>query len=164
MNLMWHSAPLTVPSDTARLPVTSYNCQTFSASVNSKLPMLFTSLFLAAAKIAFCIFWNMSVGGESMASTSVVICDDCFSMASLYTVVLSWVGKKCGTSDFTSDWSWDIIHVFRRLMSATVCSPILRRFNICANFLSSFCHLYNAYRWTKCYVWQCWVLVSLRVV
>ena len=37
MNLMWHSAPLIIPSDTARLAVTSYSCPTFSVSVNGKL-------------------------------------------------------------------------------------------------------------------------------
>ena len=141
MNLMWHSAPLIIPSDTARLAVTSYSYPTFSTSVNGKLPVLFTCLFLAAAKIAFCIFWVMSVRTESMASTIIVICNDCFSMASLYAVVLSWVGKKCGTSDITSDLSWDIIRVFRRLMSAAVCSPIHRQFNSCSDFLSSFCHM-----------------------
>ena len=100
MNLMWHSAPLLIPSDTARLAVTSYSYPTFSVSVNGKLPVLFTSLFLAAAKIAFCICCVMSVGGESMASTIIVSCDDCFSTASLYAVVLSQVAKKCGTCDF----------------------------------------------------------------
>ena len=56
MNVMWHSAPLIIPSDTARLAVTSYICPTLSVSVNSKLPVLFTSLFLAAAKIVFAYF------------------------------------------------------------------------------------------------------------